>query len=146
MYRGTRKYFQGACLAESFFLSHRKLLLGCFDTLRSCVGPLLFASWMNPRIPLPSREAWSGWQSTGRLTMGREKDCLFLYQLCRRGHNKRTMVLGGRCSRRLLKIGRVVMKFATEKGHGAVIYEVSRCQKCNFYPIPIISKTCSIIT
>ena len=43
-------------------------------------------------------------------------------------------------TRRLLKIGRAAMKFATEKGHGAMMYDVSRSQKCNFYPFPIISK------
>ena len=37
-----------------------------------------------------AEELQSGWQSTRRVTMG-EKECRFLYQLCRRGHNKRTM-------------------------------------------------------
>ena len=27
----------------------------------------------------------------------------------------------------------VVMKFATQKRHGAMMYDVSRSQKCNFY-------------
>ena len=60
--------------------------------------------------------------------------------LNRAGGGKERIRKEGNNARRLLKIGRVVMKFATEKGHGAVIYEVSRCQKCNSYPIPITSK------
>ena len=45
-----------------------------------------------------------------------------------------------RQSRRILKLGRVVMKFATQKRHGAMMYDVYRSKKCNFYPIPITSK------
>jgi len=52
----------------------------------------------------------------------------------------RLIPVTSRLPRRILIIGRVVMKFATQKRHVAVMYDVSRSQKCNFYPIPITSK------
>ena len=52
----------------------------------------------------------------------------------------------GANARRVLKIGRVVMKWATKNRHGAMICDVSQSQKCNFHWNCITSKFYSIQT